>query len=1341
MRKLLACMVLLLLVSSGALVLSTPSVRAGTVTLAIDGSVEKGCGSASCSVSLTTAQGSDIIMVQAGCSVAGIACKTSSSCSTNNPFVISDQSSLSWKCRVEKDSAGGHFNLAVYYAIASSALSSDTITVTSGDTIYVAAFGISGANTASPFDQGPGSNNPPTIESNPVSSTPSSAPMSTSNGNDMILLFNDARGGSFSNVPGFAGIFSGGVQFLDQYVLTSSPLSAQTYTYSASETDWIVFADAVQAASTSGGQLAIDGGAEKGCGSVSCSIALTTAQGPDVIIADAACGSGGLACTTSSSCSTNNPFVVTDTNGLSWHCRVEKDSAGGHFNLAEYYAIASGALTSDSIKATVSSGIVIYVEVFGISGANTVSPFDPCSGCNNGAVPTVNLNSATSVPQSVPTTTSNANDILLAWTDAHGGSYSGLSGFSSVSGGFTNLVQYEVVSATQSGRTYSYSASMFDWVTIIDAVQAASTSSHTTASVVTPNPASVAPGNMITFTATVTDTSGSPSTPTGAVSWSDGGAGGSFGGPSSCTLSSAGPSSSTCSITYTAPSAPGLITISASYSGDSTHSASGGISELTSASLSMLAIDGSVEKGCGSASCSVSLTTAQGSDIIMVQTACGVANTACRTSSSCSTNNPFAVSDKASLTWTCRVEKDAAGGHSNLAVYYAIASSALSSDTITVTSTYTIYVAAFGISGANTASPFDPGPGSNNPPTTKIGASSSTPSSAPMSTSNGNDMILLFNDAHGGSYSPVSGFAGIFSGGVQFLDQYVLTSSPLSAQTYTYSASETDWIVFADAVQAASTSSHTTASVVTPNPASVAPGNMITFTATVTDTSGSPSTPTGAVSWSDGGAGGSFGGPSSCTLSSAGPSSSTCSITYTAPSAPGLITISASYSGDSTHSASGGISSLTVTTSNPGNDWSSFTLNNQDSRYQANSTITSSNVGQITQKWSITTQKTVTSTPVTLNGNVYFADWGGNVYSVSISTGHLNWEVNLGGVPITATLALANGMVYVSYGVGIPGSGATKVYALSQSDGHTVWYTPLITSMDSIWASPIVYNGLVYVGVATNSSELNYTQRGEVFALNAMTGVMVWGFVTMIGTTGGAGVWGTVVVDPVLNSIYFGTSNSYGYSGSGNQILYSYSIISLDATTGALNWTYQSYTSFTDGGDLDFGSSANLFSVTIGSTTYNAIGLGSKDGKYYILDRTNGNVLETPQIGTDTYPSGGGGIIGLAGFIYLSANNPEMFIPSYYSPNLSVCCGVVKAYIPSTNTVSWQFVTPGTIWGSVAVIPGAVLVGDVDGNLYAISTASGQQLFHTSLSAIYGGVTEAEGYIFVPTATGVYAFS
>ena len=112
--------------------------------------------------------------------------------------------------------------------------------------------------------------------------------------------------------------------------------------------------------------------------------------------------------------------------------------------------------------------------------------------------------------------------------------------------------------------------------------------------------------------------------------------------------------------------------------------------------------------------------------------------------------------------------------------------------------------------------------------------------------------------------------------------------------------------------EVAALGAHTTTTVVSPNPASATAATPITFTATVTDTStSSPSSPSGTVSWSDNGAGGSF-LPGTCTLSSSSSSQSQCTVTYVAPLTPGSITITASYSGDSTHLSSSGRSSLTV---------------------------------------------------------------------------------------------------------------------------------------------------------------------------------------------------------------------------------------------------------------------------------------------------------------------------------------------------------------------------------------------------------------------------------------------
>jgi hypothetical protein len=138
------------------------------------------------------------------------------------------------------------------------------------------------------------------------------------------------------------------------------------------------------------------------------------------------------------------------------------------------------------------------------------------------------------------------------------------------------------------------------------------------------------------------------------------------------------------------------------------------------------------------------------------------------------------------------------------------------------------------------------------------------------------------------------------------------TSGPVTI-TASYSGDATD-----------SASSGTSSfSVVRATTAAISHGNAsetigdlspITLTSTITDTSpGAAFAPSDAVSWSDGGKGGTF-SSTMCTLSPATSHSSKCSVTYApSSSAPaGSIKIAAVYGGDGSHGKSSASSTITV---------------------------------------------------------------------------------------------------------------------------------------------------------------------------------------------------------------------------------------------------------------------------------------------------------------------------------------------------------------------------------------------------------------------------------------------
>ena len=231
---------------------------------------------------------------------------------------------------------------------------------------------------------------------------------------------------------------------------------------------------------------------------------MTTADANDVIILDIVQNG-----TTVSS--------VSDAAGLIWHQRAV---AGTGLNtIYEYYAIAPNALSTDAITVNF-TGTASYADLnaFGISGANTSSPFD-----SDVPAPVTSATSTGTV------TTGNANDFVFAGyrfaSDTNpvaGTSWTAIN----ASGGYY-LSEYQITSATQAGLVATASTADENGG-IVDAVRAAS--SPTSISSIVASPGSVTANGISTTTLTVTveDANGNPVNGT-AVTLSASGSGNTFG--------------------------------------------------------------------------------------------------------------------------------------------------------------------------------------------------------------------------------------------------------------------------------------------------------------------------------------------------------------------------------------------------------------------------------------------------------------------------------------------------------------------------------------------------------------------------------------------------------------------------------------------------------------------------------------------------------------------------------------------------------------------------------------------------------------------------------------------
>lgn len=209
--------------------------------------------------------------------------------------------------------------------------------------------------------------------------------------------------------------------------------------------------------------LAIDGTAagqnSTGSGTAVTSGPLTTANANDIIIAVVFLSTGGLLTTESVS-----------ATGLSFSQRSATVTLS--LDLEVWYAVASSPFSGTvtcNYSAAVPDAIIL---VFGVSGANTASPWD-----TNVSIPAVN-NGASGIPTVTGVSTSNANDMLLGFVGQFNGVQTAGGGYSIAMSLVTPIIdsayaEYQLVSSTQSGVSVAFGTSAaHSWIMIADAIVA-----------------------------------------------------------------------------------------------------------------------------------------------------------------------------------------------------------------------------------------------------------------------------------------------------------------------------------------------------------------------------------------------------------------------------------------------------------------------------------------------------------------------------------------------------------------------------------------------------------------------------------------------------------------------------------------------------------------------------------------------------------------------------------------------------------------------------------------------------------------------------------------------------
>jgi outer membrane protein assembly factor BamB len=344
-------------------------------------------------------------------------------------------------------------------------------------------------------------------------------------------------------------------------------------------------------------------------------------------------------------------------------------------------------------------------------------------------------------------------------------------------------------------------------------------------------------------------------------------------------------------------------------------------------------------------------------------------------------------------------------------------------------------------------------------------------------------------------------------------------------------------------------------------------------------------------------------------------------------------------------------------------DWPMYGRNLEHTFNNPDSLITPKNVSRLQPAWVFPTGDAVTASPAVVDGVVYTGSWDGYFYAIDARSGQLRWkflldcqltvvpipEVCLGPPPgpdvgrlttpggiVTASPAVSEGKLYFA--------GGKTVYALKASDGTLLWKRVICGRPEEkdcasdandptqVLSSPAVFDGKIFFGADTGGVAFEIPYRGGFVALDAKTGKVVWrfevdrrldrnGHIDGVQNRGCGNVWSSPAIDPRLRLVFFGTADCE------EQPLPPYhgSVLALDADTGRIRWVFRPRESDPKKCDFDFGASPNLIKVS----NKNYVGIGGKDGTYYLLDRLTGQQSWATRV---VFGGGIGGFFGAAAF-------------------------------------------------------------------------------------------------------------
>ena len=312
-------------------------------------------------------------------------------------------------------------------------------------------------------------------------------------------------------------------------------------------------------------------------------------------------------------------------------------------------------------------------------------------------------------------------------------------------------------------------------------------------------------------------------------------------------------------------------------------------------------------------------------------------------------------------------------------------------------------------------------------------------------------------------------------------------------------------------------------------------------------------------------------------------------------------------------------------------DWPSYNNTLTSERFSTLDAIDTKNVAALKVLCSFDTgeQMSFQTGLIEVDGALY-GTTEHDTFSIDANNCKQNWRAHAefasGDLKVNRGLAFLDGRVF-------RGTVDGRVIAYTAKTGKPIWSTVIADPAkgESVPASPIAWNGLVFVG---NAGGDNKGGKGRMYALDAPTGRIVWEFYMVpkasgdaargpsppgaappaatwknakgIPITGGA-TWTTYSLDPAKGLLYVPGGNPAPHfvrTIREGENLYASSIVVLDAKTGAYQKHFQLVKR--DFHDWDVSSAPVLF---LSGAGHRMLAEAPKDGHLYLIDLNDGRTV------------------------------------------------------------------------------------------------------------------------------------